>query len=93
MAAARGANDATGQMVLCTGTGPVVVYMDESGVPTQAPHFCPDCTLAALTPMIVDSVEVPFFVVITPYFSMTYIAAQSDVEIYAYLSRAPPRLI
>jgi hypothetical protein len=93
MAAARGANDATGQMVLCTGTGSVVVYMDESGVPTQAPHFCPDCTLAALTPMIVDSVEVPFFVVITPYFSMAYIAAQSDVEIYAYLSRAPPRLI
>ena len=93
MAAARGANDATGQMILCTGTGSVVVYMDESGVPTQAPHFCPDCTLNALTPAIAVSVEVPLFVVITSYFSMACVAAQSDVEIYAYLSRAPPRLV
>ena len=91
--AKRVANDATGQMVFCKGTGSVVVYMNENGVPTQAPHFCPDCTLTALTPAIAVSVEVPLFVVITSYFSMACVAAQSDVEMFAYLSRAPPRLI
>ena len=38
MAAARGAADATGKMVLCVGTQSVVVYMDEQGQPVQAPE-------------------------------------------------------
>ena len=41
-AVARTMPDATGQMVLCTGTGPVMVYTDEDGNPTSAPHICPD---------------------------------------------------
>ena len=45
MAVARGASAATGQMVLCSGTGPVAVYMDASGHPTSAPHICPDSAL------------------------------------------------
>ena len=50
MATARGASAATGQMVICTGTGPVVVYIDDEGQPTAAPHICPDCVLAFHTP-------------------------------------------
>ncbi|EEW56646.1 conserved hypothetical protein [Ruegeria sp. TrichCH4B] len=42
-AASRFARDATGQVILCTGTGPVTVYVDENGEPTGAPHICPDC--------------------------------------------------
>jgi len=42
-AASRFDRDATGQVILCTGSGPVTVYVDENGEPTGAPHICPDC--------------------------------------------------
>jgi len=46
MAVARGAAmDAKGQIVLCTGTGPLTVYVDEDGQPVGRPHICPDCAL------------------------------------------------
>ncbi|RLK11358.1 hypothetical protein [Ruegeria conchae] len=48
LAASRGIDRAVGQMVLCTGTGPVVVYMDDEGQPTRAPHYCPDYALSLL---------------------------------------------
>lgn len=48
MAVARGATGPAGQMVLCTGTGPVAVYVDEDGQPTDPPHICPDCALHLL---------------------------------------------
>ncbi len=47
-AASRGMDVAVGHMVLCTGNGPVVVYVDAEGQPTQAPHFCPDYALTVL---------------------------------------------
>lgn len=50
MALARGASEATGQMVICTGVGTVVVYVDDMGQPTSAPHICPDCMLAFAVP-------------------------------------------
>ncbi|WP_152541043.1 hypothetical protein [Sulfitobacter noctilucae] len=43
MAVTRGASAATGQMVLCIGSGSVTVYTDAEGAPTAAPHICPDC--------------------------------------------------
>lgn len=54
VAASRGMDRAVGQMVLCTGTGPVVVYMDENGQPTKAPHFCPDYALSLLGAVFAD---------------------------------------
>lgn len=42
-AMARHAPDATGAMVICTGTGPVTVLIDENGQPTGRVHICPDC--------------------------------------------------
>ena len=49
MAVARGmAMTATGQIVLCTGTGPVSVYVDDNGQPVGRPHICPDCALHLL---------------------------------------------
>lgn len=47
-AVARTMPDATGQMVICTGTGPVMVYVDEEGAPTAPPHICPDFALSLL---------------------------------------------
>ena len=48
VAASRGVDRVVGQMVLCTGNGPVVVYVDAEGQPTGAPHYCPDYALSLL---------------------------------------------
>ena len=59
MAVARGSAAATGQMVLCTGTGPVAVFTDADGQPTSAPHICPDSALNVL-------LAVPHRLTVTP---------------------------
>ncbi|MBQ0749933.1 MAG: hypothetical protein KBT70_07000 [Roseovarius sp.] len=43
LAVARGAAQPVGQIVLCTGTGPVTVTVDAEGQPVAAPYLCPDC--------------------------------------------------
>lgn len=48
LAVARTAPDASGKMVLCTGSGPVVIHVDENGDPVGAPHYCPDCAMTLL---------------------------------------------
>ena len=45
MAVTRVGTDAAGQVVLCIGAKAVVVYVDDEGQPTAAPHICPDCAL------------------------------------------------
>lgn len=53
MAVTRGAAAATGQVVICNGSGTMVLYLDAEGQPTAAPHICPDCALsdgAGVTP-------------------------------------------
>ena len=93
MAAARGAADATGKMVLCVGTQSVVVYMDEQGQPTQAPHFCPDCTLTLIDAAPMCMAVSPSILVLPVYFTMAYVAAHSNVDAHSYLSRAPPTVV
>ena len=93
MAAARGAADATGKMVLCVGTQSVVVYMDEQGQPTQAPHFCPDCTLTLIDAAPMGMAVSPAVLVRSAYITMAYVAAHSNVDAHSYLSRAPPAVV
>ncbi|NIZ14418.1 hypothetical protein [Phaeobacter sp. HF9A] len=64
-AASRFARDATGQVILCTGTGPVTVYVDAEGQPVGPPHICPDCIthlfdLASAPPLVIPAVPVSF---------------------------------
>ncbi|TNJ48549.1 hypothetical protein [Phaeobacter sp. B1627] len=56
--AGRFARDATGQVVLCTGSGPVSVRVDEDGNPTGPPHFCPDC-ITHLLDLVQDRTAAP----------------------------------
>ena len=42
----RGQADPAGQIVLCTGHGPVMVYVDETGAPAGPPVLCPDGIVA-----------------------------------------------
>ncbi|MDA7427442.1 hypothetical protein PGB28_03145 [Primorskyibacter aestuariivivens] len=46
MAVARSVDAPAGEMVLCTGSGPVVVQFDAEGNPVGPVHYCPDCALA-----------------------------------------------
>lgn len=46
MAFARSQAPADGQMVLCTGHGSLVVYVDGDGQPTTAPQLCSDAAQA-----------------------------------------------
>ncbi|MCA8883047.1 MAG: hypothetical protein KDA50_04770 [Rhodobacteraceae bacterium] len=48
LGAARGQARIAGEVVLCTGTGPVAVAVDANGVPVKTPHICPDCALTLL---------------------------------------------
>lgn len=48
MAIARGAPGSTGQVELCTGSGPVMVYVDENGTPVGPPHLCPEFALSLI---------------------------------------------
>jgi hypothetical protein len=59
VAASRGMETAVGQMILCTGDGPVVVYTDADGQPTQPPHFCPDYAMTLLGAVLDVSSRVP----------------------------------
>ncbi len=59
VAESRGMDRAVGQMVLCTGNGPVMVYVDEDGQPTRAPHYCPDYALSLLGAVHPDQASLP----------------------------------
>lgn len=48
MAVARGMRGPAGQMVICTGSGPVMVSVDEKGQPTGPAHICPDGALSLI---------------------------------------------
>lgn len=48
LGAARGQAKAAGEIILCTGDGPVAVVVDADGKPLNSPHVCPDCVLTLL---------------------------------------------
>ncbi|WP_371226244.1 hypothetical protein [Roseovarius sp. 2305UL8-3] len=55
MAVARGMPGPDGQMVICTGQGPVMVSVDATGNPVGPPHICPDATLSLLNTALVTA--------------------------------------
>ncbi len=55
-AVAHAAPGPSGQMELCTGTGPVMVYMDEAGNPTGPPVYCPDYALSLIVGIQADGI-------------------------------------
>jgi hypothetical protein len=49
MAMARAVTkDAQGQVILCTGQGPLTVTLDAQGNPIGPVHICPDCALTLM---------------------------------------------
>lgn len=90
MAVARGSAAATGQIVLCTGAGPVAIYVDAEGQPTHAPHICPDSALNVLfevaKPVLRSPMRVVAFEVVPAYLPSPPTPARIDVP----PSRGPP---
>jgi len=90
MAVARGASAATGQMVLCTGTGTVSVYTDAQGQPTGAPHFCPDCALNAVLGGSARLLDAPFVMARLGPYVVFSVAHAPTLPRLVPPSRAPP---
>ena len=91
MASARGmARDASGEMVLCVGTGSVTVLMGADGQPLGVAHFCPDCALVSLA--VVASAEALSRAMVTPsrvHFP-PYVGASASPVLSGTHARDPP---
>ncbi|EEE37124.1 hypothetical protein RKLH11_960 [Rhodobacteraceae bacterium KLH11] len=92
VAASRGVDRAVGQMVLCTGTGPVVVYMDDEGQPTQAPHYCPDYALSLLGALHPVQIALPLAPTKAPPALPQYVDGQIAAPVPQRPARAPPAI-
>lgn len=89
-ASVKGSRDAAGQMVICSGSGPVAIYVDAEGQPTQAPHYCPDCVMHLL-----DAVPSPNDLMLPAYAGQAFDRLLSVVQPGHLLqleasARAPP---
>jgi len=57
LAVARGASDVAGQIEICSGSGPVMIYVDADGQPVAAPRYCPEAALSLLATVWVSSAQ------------------------------------
>lgn len=93
MAEARAMAAPTGEMVLCTGTGPLSVLVDAEGRPTGPAHICPDCALALfadITPPVSTPEPVLRAVALSGFGALARLVAQRSV---AASARGPPAFI
>lgn len=91
LAVARGTTGPADQIALCTGTGPVMVYVDENGTPTGPPVLCPDFALNLLA-----AVALPDFTTLPDTAKPSVLAIHAtmvrDVRSrHRAMARAPPR--
>jgi len=92
-AAARTMPDAHGQMVICTGTGPTMVYFDANGEPTGAPVICPDYALSLIVALGMEDVSLASTRVWgTVQVQLSFVTARS-LQSIAQKARGPPVLI
>lgn len=90
MAVARGQTMVAGQIVLCTGTGPVTVNVDENGEPVGPVHICPDCALSLLAAVPAPEHSVaPVERAVSLHFVASVVTAESVGSVPSR-ARAPP---
>ncbi|PCJ08223.1 MAG: hypothetical protein COB16_07740 [Rhodobacteraceae bacterium] len=88
--AMRGMRDAAGQMVICSGSGPMVIYVDSDGQPARAPYDCPDCismSVDALTPPLQHRQVAPVPLRTTALRAEIWVQSRMPIRATA---RAPP---
>lgn len=93
MAIARGAPGPSGFIELCTGTGPIMVAVDEDGAPTGASHVCPEFSL-----MLQDVLGGSGTIAVALEFRATKVCCDDDASLTSYgvraaTARGPPTLV
>lgn len=91
LALVRGQAAPMGQAVICTGTGPVIVYLDENGQPTGPPRYCPDFAMHGFDMVAADVPVAPDFQRLSrvPVSSVSAILVGQAAP--AAVARGPPR--
>ncbi|OJI93973.1 hypothetical protein LY10_00270 [Planktotalea frisia] len=89
-AAARTMPDASGQMVICTGNGPMMIYIDANGEPTGAPQICPEYALSLIVAVALDAPVMSKRVVWSELRSVERVLKQATVRLGTPMARGPP---
>ena len=89
-ALARTMPDASGQMVLCTGSGPMLVLFDENGKPVEAPQVCPECVLSLLHALGTDLAYAAATGVWRELFGPSFVIFETNLRLGAPKARGPP---
>ena len=90
MAVARGASSPMGEIVLCTGTGPVMVLVDSEGNPTGPAHYCPDGAMSLML-AITPAVAMPVLLGFGRYLELVPVVAHlGGLELPHAQARGPP---
>ncbi|MBT8152617.1 hypothetical protein KMP13_01635 [Epibacterium ulvae] len=85
--------DAAGQIVICTGTGPMTVYVDADGQPVDAPVPCPDCLILSVVALLTSAQ------VVSPPSALSSGTTLPDQDLrvagtqISPSARAPPKLV
>lgn len=93
-AVAHAAPAPSGRMELCTGTGPVMVYLDENGEPMGDPVYCPDFALSLILSLQAAPIAVVAIrdaVSVVPVMVPVALILSRDVPVRG--ARGPPVLI
>ena len=93
LALVRGQAAPMGQAVICTGTGPVIVYLDENGQPTGPPRYCPDFAMHGfdmVAAIVSVSPDIRRLARVPETFVGAILAGQAGP---AAVARGPPRLV
>ncbi|MBI1415767.1 MAG: hypothetical protein GC146_00960 [Limimaricola sp.] len=93
MAVARGQTMVAGQVVVCTGQGPVTVTLDANGKPTGRVHLCPDCALRLIVALDAEPLVLMRQVrLVRAWFAVTVTRGVTPPAL-SPLARGPPVLV
>ncbi|MEB8385826.1 hypothetical protein OO012_01180 [Rhodobacteraceae bacterium KMM 6894] len=81
----RAAPGPSGQIVICSGRGPVTVLVDADGQPTGQVHICPDCTLHALSSVVPETLTLARAV------AVSVVRAESQYIVLRTMARRAPQ--
>lgn len=91
LAVTRGTmRDATGAMVLCTGTGPITVLIGEDGAPLGPSHICPECAMGVIADVGSAFVLGPFIARVTALDSAPWVSTRRTAQTLTPSARGPP---
>ena len=93
-AVAHAAPGPSGRIELCTGAGPVMVYLDADGEPVGDPVYCPDFALSLILALDAPPVvPVPLTVTERRETAGPVVAGARSVSLLSRQARGPPSTI